>query len=150
MQKQRMVLDFDRSVIEWDGIEIPMTKPSLTKSFQAAVLAFDTECHAEINVDKPEEVPFESMLSEAEQTHTQETEVMNLVNEFSDLFTSSLGTMKKEPYVEVMNLVNEFSDLFTSSLGTMKKEPYVLPLMPDGKPIASRSFPIPRAYYDAT
>ncbi|OWZ21652.1 Gag-pol fusion protein [Phytophthora megakarya] len=124
MQEQRMVLDFDRSVIEWGGMEIPMTKPSATKSFQAAVLASDTECRAEINMDEPEEVPLESMLSEAELTQSQETEVMNLVNEFSDLFTSSLGTMKKEPYV--------------------------LPLTPDAKPIASRPFPIPRAYYDAT
>ncbi|OWZ17661.1 Gag-pol fusion protein [Phytophthora megakarya] len=124
MQKQRMVLDFDRRIIDWDGIEIPMTKPCPTKSFQAAVLAFDTECRAEINVDEPQEVPLESMLSEAELTHTQETEVMNFVNEFSDLFTSSLGTMKKKPYV--------------------------LPLTPDAKPIASRPFPIPRAYYDAT
>lgn len=122
--QQRMVLDFDRGVIEWDGIETPMTKPPAPKLFQAAVLASDTECRAEINVDEPEEVPLDSMLSESELTHTQKADVMNLVNEFSDLFTSSLGTMKKEPYV--------------------------LPLTPDAKPIASRPFPIPRAYYDAT
>ncbi|OWZ05730.1 Pol Polyprotein [Phytophthora megakarya] len=51
----------------------------------------------------------------------------------------------------VLDLLGEFSSLFSGKLATLhKKEPYVLPLFPDLTPVTSRSYPIPPAYYKTT
>ncbi|KAJ8576399.1 hypothetical protein ON010_g2814 [Phytophthora cinnamomi] len=119
-----MVIDFERGIIEWDGIELQMDMVPRSGRPFAAVLKADTECRAEINLTKPEEVPLDAMFKGSNLTEAQKAEVMKLVSQFEDLFTGALGTMKKEPYV--------------------------LPLMPNAKPVAARPFPIPSAYYDAT
>ncbi|KAJ8525280.1 hypothetical protein ON010_g15836 [Phytophthora cinnamomi] len=119
-----MVIDFERSIIEWDGIELQMDMVPRSGRPFAAVLKADTECRAEINLIKPEEVPLDAMFKGSNLTEAEKAEVMKLVRQFEDLFTGALGTMKKEPYV--------------------------LPLMPNAKPVAARPFPIPSAYYDAT
>ncbi|GMF47813.1 unnamed protein product [Phytophthora fragariaefolia] len=122
--QQRMVLEFERGIIEWDGIELRMDMSPRNGRPFAAVLKTDTECRAEINLTQREEVPLDTMFEGCNLTEAQKARVMKLV----------------EP----------FKDLFTGALGTMKKGPYVLPLKPNAKPVVARPFPIPRAYYNAT
>ncbi|KAE8892937.1 hypothetical protein PF003_g23041 [Phytophthora fragariae] len=122
--QQRMVLDFERCIIEWDGIELRMDMSPRSGRPFAAVLKSDTECRAEINLTQREEVPLDTMFEGCNLTEAQKARAMKLVEQFKDLFTGALGTKMKEPYV--------------------------LPLKPNAKPVAARPFPIPRAYYDAT
>lgn len=124
MRQQRMVLDFDRGTVEWDGLEVRMLGEPSTSHTTAAVLQADMECRSAIDVTPPEEVPLDKMLEGS--------------------------TLSADAKAKIMMLITKFEALFTSQLGSMKREPYVLPLKPDAKPFARRPFPIPRAYYEAT
>ena len=121
-----ITLNFDRETMTWDSAEIPMKDVDATIN-DAYHLKDDG------STDKAME-RIKSILDAKYEPADLQAVVDNCNN---------LNTKEK---INLLNLLEEYKDLFDGTLGTWKGTPYHVELKKDAEPYHARAFPIPKTY----
>ena len=120
-----MDIKYSTMTMSWGGVEVPM------KSIDAAPTVFTTGDSKSV-----------------QQATSRLTEILDANYEAADLPTlvSQMHHLSATEQTQLLNLLTKFHNLFDGTLGKWTGEPYDIELQPDAKPYHTRAYPIPKIH----
>ena len=133
-------MDFKKSSVNWEGIEIPMRDFQRLKDLKMS--------HDEVNaIIKGSVEPLVTQEATERMVRILDSkyEKANLSNVVAS--TTHLTDVEKQ---KLYKLLVKYEDLFDGTLGEWKTEPVDFELVDDAKPHSKRNYPVPVSYTHLT